>query len=418
MIAKRDFRSIVSEHLLPFFPGASIERRAEPAAGQRQLVARRNQCRIAIKPSQQSAYRLVIARSQPFAADQDAAVTEFKVMSSFADLFSQFPERTTAEHRADLLDAAKRRVIAKSVCTRVSQEAAVLMALDQFAAWATRSYEGRPISAAIGFVARPSNSSVHLDKIRREDFCAVLSNGTDTMLLSDYDGMVKGYAPLPRPRVAPTFAPYRHAAIAHWAKSGRIAMALNRSGEILIFRDQQLIFVKRRGDWSFLAHTPALTQMKAPKNNPRLRRAIYESALDASFARTGAAIGLVTSANLRTRWKRIATKKGDYLRPAVSPKTKALRAMIGRKHFNSLDRRFRQELLAIDGATLMSHRGRVLAVGAILRIKGGSSGGGRLAAAQELSRLGLGIKVSQDGPIRGYRGAPHKRAKEPSFLLM
>jgi hypothetical protein len=150
----------------------------------------------------------------------------------------------------------------------------------------------------------------------------------------------------------------------------------------------------------------------------RLRKAIYESALDASFARTGAGIGVVAGGDSEKQWKRIATKSDDYLFPAKSNKAKALVAMIRRKRFNALDRRFRQELLAIDGATIISHQGVILAVGAILKIKGGSASGGRLAAAQELSRLGLGIKISQDGPIRGYRGTQRSRGKEPSFLLM
>ena len=45
------------------------------------------------------------------------------------------------------------------------------------------------------------------------------------------------------------------------------------------------------------------------------------------------------------------------------------------------DRRLRQELAAIDGATVLSFEGDVLAVGAIVKIPGGSAGGGRLAAS-------------------------------------
>jgi len=56
----------------------------------------------------------------------------------------------------------------------------------------------------------------------------------------------------------------------------------------------------------------------------------------------------------------------------------------------------------------------LLAVGAILKIPGGSSGGGRLAAAIELSKLGLGIKVSQDGGILMF----HDGKKEPIISVM
>ena len=73
------------------------------------------------------------------------------------------------------------------------------------------------------------------------------------------------------------------------------------------------------------------------------------------------------------------------------------------KKFHELDRTLRQELAAIDGATVVNHEGTVVAVGAILKIEGGSTGGGRTAAAKQLAMLGLGVKISQDGGISGYR---------------
>ena len=88
--------------------------------------------------------------------------------------------------------------------------------------------------------------------------------------------------------------------------------------------------------------------------------------------------------------------------------------MIAGRRFQDLDRRLRQELLAIDGATLIDQEGELLAVGAILKIPGGSTGGGRLAAAIELSTLGLGVKVFQDGGISGF----HDGNKEPIFRVM
>ena len=54
---------------------------------------------------------------------------------------------------------------------------------------------------------------------------------------------------------------------------------------------------------------------------------------------------------------------------------------------------------------------------------GGSSGGGRRAAAQALSTYGVGIKVSADGGIEGFKratgsGAPTKGGSQESFRLM
>ena len=91
------------------------------------------------------------------------------------------------------------------------------------------------------------------------------------------------------------------------------------------------------------------------------------------------------------------------------------------------DRRLRQEILAIDGATILDHNGQILAAGAILKVPGGSSGGGRRAAAVALAALGVGIKVSADGGIEGFRrstGAAEEEQAEKqagsrmSFRLM
>lgn len=92
----------------------------------------------------------------------------------------------------------------------------------------------------------------------------------------------------------------------------------------------------------------------------------------------------------------------DELDSGDSPKGKLFAAVL-REPFQRLARRIRQEVLALDGATVIDHLGQVLAVGAIVHVPAGSEGGGRLAAAKRLSKLGLGIKVSSDGPITGFR---------------
>jgi hypothetical protein len=165
-------------------------------------------------------------------------------------------------------------------------------------------------------------------------------------------------------------SPMRHAHIAEWTSEhqARIAMTLNRLGEILIFRERELIFARRAGHWHYLTHDPVISQMNVPRDIP-LRQAIY-----------------------------------DDLPNSQSIKSRSLRKIIRGTSFSNLDRKLRQELAAIDGATIISHTGDILAVGAILKVPGGSAGGGgRLAAAKALAAYGLGIKVSQDGSITGYR---------------
>ena len=54
----------------------------------------------------------------------------------------------------------------------------------------------------------------------------------------------------------------------------------------------------------------------------------------------------------------------------------------------------------MDGATVLDRNGVILAAGAIVKVPGGSVGGGRLAATRALASYGAALKISQDGPIR------------------
>ena len=143
-----------------------------------------------------------------------------------------------------------------------------------------------------------------------------------------------------------------------------------------------------------------------------IREVIYTSSIDSSFARTGACIGVIDPQSVENL--EVAINQNDYLQSGECSKTQTLNMIVRDRKFQELDRRLRQELLAIDGATVLSVDGQILAVGAILKIAGGSAGGGRLAAAKTLAEFGLGIKVSQDGGISGFRGI----REDPVFRLM
>lgn len=91
--------------------------------------------------------------------------------------------------------------------------------------------------------------------------------------------------------------------------------------------------------------------------------------------------------------------------------------IIGGRKFYNLDRKLRLELMGIDGATIVDAEGEILAVGAIIKIEAGSTGGGRLAAAKTLSKYGMSIKISNDGRIEGFRMDKQKLRVKPLFVL-
>lgn len=403
--------SLAKEHLVPLFSGAEIDSEVQGSTTRQGQVASENPCCILFKASQQDRYRLALRRSQPFDGDAGGRVNEKRIVQAFVDVATEIEGGLTQPYKADLLSTFQRRVVVKAIC-EPSAQASFLEAIDQLSIWATRLYEGKPIAATFGFVPGQTGGRVNLHDICEKDFSAVLSNGFDTMFTFDFSGRLIGLEPLSQPNPVPSFAPYRQGAVASWSSNGRISLVLNRLGEILVFKDAKLLFARRSGRWHFLTHEPVLTQMGRPDSR-RVRNAIYESALDSSFARTGACIGIVTSGHQRN-WQSVVPKHDDHLERPSSCKALALSKIVGGKRFQEIDRRLRQELLAIDGATLVDYLGNVLAVGAILQIAGGSTGGGRLAAAKTLAKFGVGIKVSQDGGILGY----HDEDEKPKFAIM
>lgn len=402
-------REVSHAYLLPFFSGASIDATSVPSKASDSTVAFVNPQTIGFKVNRADDYRLQFRRDQPFAQKTDPA-RETRVIEAYVTVLERMSDELKGPLKDDLLSTFQRRVVAEAAA-EPGEGANLLTVIDQMALWATRLYEGAPIASAIGIDPTVSGlKSLPLKNLAEQDFFAVLSNGFDTMLTLSKHLNFTGHVVLDATPSARGYCPWRHSAIAAWTSGGkgRIAVVLNRLGEILIFRDGQLLFARRSGKWNFLTHGPIIRQMGVPKDED-IRKAIYETALDASFARTGACIGVIAAGGMKSAEGMIADT--DWLSKGLSDKAKAIARIVNTKKFHELDRTVRQELAAIDGATVIDHEGTIVAVGAILRIEGGSTGGGRTAAAKQLATLGLGVKISQDGGISGYR-RDSKKPKE------
>ena len=105
--------------------------------------------------------------------------------------------------------------------------------------------------------------------------------------------------------------------------------------------------------------------------------------------------------------------ENDKLASDGSSKTALLRTALPSTSFSHIPRKLRAELLSIDGATLIFDDDSVFAVGAILKVPGGSTSGGRKAAAMTLAEHGIGIKVSNDGHITAWS----RRAEDGQALF-
>ena len=226
-------------------------------------------------------------------------------------------------------------------------------------------------------------------------------------------------------------------------------MQITVQGEILLFKNRNLIYSKKRGVWSSYYHDEiiALLSNRTSQSIKEIRKSLYYTALDVSFAGTGGCIVYLNKefteqalshididdvlTEKHYEMKRIQMletpkKKGlfsnsvdysmmtydEYVKDYEKTKTSALKTTIAGRKFHELNRKLREELASIDGATIIDWDGTIIACGAIVRIDAGSPSGGRLAATKTLGRYGVALKISQDGTMQAFMVDKKDRTKK------
>ena len=317
---------------------------------------------------------------------------------------------TAAPLLNQLEDYVVRNAIAQTVA--VGQQAGTLeTVLETLSAWASQTYEGERVSSGIVITSAPASGvvKVSLLELMKEDFGKILSDGVDSWWRVDHAGQVLAFDTIDSTKAAASergYFPLRYLLLASLAAENAVAVTLNRNGEILLFAQGELKFAKRRGRWLHFTHEPVVTSMSWGGASPLdVRQAIYESCLDASFARSGGCIGIVRKHQLSNFNSKCPVSNDDLLETATKLKPLSAAQLIAGRPFQSIPRLVRKELLGLDGALVLRWDGVLLAAGAILELHDVKRGnqGGRSAAAKALSRFGMGIKVSEDGMISGYK---------------
>lgn len=390
MMTVEEFLKLLTKHLVPMLAGTKLGA-TKASSARHGLVAYRDPCTLLMKPFKEATYRVQLLRSQAFTPE------ERRLVGFFVDEVSGVVQQPEADYLQDLMISVPRRVISKFLPGGKGRRT-LEQAIRDLEALASQTYEGRPVVVALGMTGSLGHGPVKLDELWQQDFSRVLSNGFDSMYVCGSDGRVFGVRYLPH-ATSVEFAPYRLGSIAGWCRRPqRVAVVLNRSGEVLVFKEQKLQFAKRRGAWRYYAHASVVQRLGV--GNAKLRRAVYESCLDVSFARSGGCLAVLSGKGY-SKVNRVLDGK-DLIENPQYPRTKLLDRIV-RKSFHELDRRQRQELLSMDGATVLRRSGEVVTAGTIVRVPSGSTGGGRTAAARQLSKFGLAIKISADGPITGFR---------------
>jgi hypothetical protein len=390
------FREVVQQELVPLLPGAKLAEGLRPSSTGKGLVVRIGERAIGVRLATSVPDLLEVTRAQPFTVDELRLIEELlmgigRIAVHWNEFFFQ-----------QALSAAVRQTVVSYL--GYPNQALLLRVLTEFESLASQTYEGHRIAAAIGLDDSSRSSGLALDTIWGEDFGKVLTGSIETMITVSAEGNIDQFLNLP-PAFNLAQSPHYARTIADWCIRNRIAVTLNRNGEILLFKEKSLAFAWRRGRWRHFAHPPILQQMRTVKNR-ELRGCIYETCLDVSFGRSGGCIGVVMPKH-KALLEDIVNAS-DRIEQGDSRKAQVITQFLDqpehKRLFTKLPRRLRQAMAAIDGALVLSHLGEVLAVGAIVQVKSGSDAGARKAAAKSLARMGFGVKISADGGVIGFCG--------------
>jgi predicted transcriptional regulator len=444
---KSRFLEFVREYVLKMFTGSEIIGE-EPSSPRETLVAQGDAGAVKLKFSKTDDYRIIVKRAQPFKNFE-----MHLIRSIIEEMRKVIALSVSDEYRHGI----ENLIIEKAICRSLSSSSSktLSMLLTEISYWGQRTYEGRHTS--IGFIVtrknmgKNTNPNLHISKFLQKDFSALLSDGLDSFIELSADGYISNYIYSTKQVDSNLYAPYSYLKIANLSVGSRIGVCLNEEGETLIFKDKSLLFAKRSGRWICFTHDEIVSKLSEHAGEYEdVRRAIYLSALDTSFNRFGGCIVHINNGDSINVLKHIdeadvlskesydiiqqnkinesffvsALSSQDeiqdfekFVTEEKCVKTATLTKLISGKKFQDLDRKLRQELIAIDGATVIDYDGTILAVGAIIKIEAGSSGGGRLAAAKTLSNYGISIKISNDGSMQGFKIDKNKLRAKTVFVI-
>lgn len=407
------FRQIIEQYICPILTGSTIGETVTPKPKSDLATLQLNGQVMHLRPERESEYKISISRPQPFTLPDKKIVNSIigEIVSNYGKVDDKYNQRIIAY------------AVEIGICKYISPDNYNLLfdVLDGFDTWATRTYEGRKVtfSILIDFENNQvvSNDHPHIKNIFQEDFCALLSNSVDTCIKVSSTGALLEYLKLAEPANQP-FTPQRFNSIANSASSeNKICITLTTNGEILVFQKNNLVFSKRRSIWNYFNHEPVLKKIAggSKSTDEEARKAIYETILDVSFSRTGGCIAFTRTTSLKKLIEDKVVKDTDLISDGLTIKSQTIRRLINGRKFQKLERVLRKELLGIDGATIIDYKGNIIAVGAIIQIKAGSTGGGRLAATKTLSDFGTAIKISSDGMVKGFKTSNDKLEELFSF---
>lgn len=441
---KQDFVNFLESNVLSLFTGSEIVGE-EPSSPRDACVAQGSGGAALVKFRKTDDYRLIVKRVQPFKN------FEISIIKSIIQEMSKiYFNKIAHEYQHQIEHIITERAICKALTNNYATLQTLLTSLST---WGMRTYEGN--HANFGFIvsnkkARESNPNLNIKNFLNKDFCALLGDGTDTFIEVSADGYLINYITGAKSATEDLLVPYEYLKVANLCTGSKVGVCLLTDGDILLFKNKMLVFAKRSGVWVSFSHQVIIDKLAdRASENEEIRKAIYLSSLDTSFNKCGGCVVHVSNSERYNVLKHInpadvlteecynhimeesksksffaeLTEESsyepfkEYIKQDKCTKSANLIKIIKGRKFHELGRKLRLELMGIDGATVIDYDGTILAVGAIIKIEAGSTGGGRLAAAKMLSNYGIAIKISNDGSIQGFRADRSRLRVKPLFAI-
>ncbi|MCR5741342.1 MAG: hypothetical protein K6G38_02615 [Gammaproteobacteria bacterium] len=424
------FKNILETSVKYLYPNIKISPEIEFDG--RELAKLNDDGSMDVKGDQHSLNGFRISRDQPFLP------SDVELMIAFIRENNNIESLPNMNY--EYIDALRTTALNKAIADALSPSASpvILKVINALTRLSERTYEGNQIKYGvfINNYLKVDNrvSNISFTDFMQENYSAVLTNGTESFIEIDQDGFILRYLQLNSEKSELGLAPFNYTRILEYAGNGVISIVLSEKGEILIFHDNELKYTKRGGRWNPYNHKETIRVIHERSENDNLlfAKSVYLTALDLSFGTSGGIISFLDENEIKNALQHInihdivnekyyELKKemlkeaqdptyeqvkdlefDDFLRLKENGKSCVLNRVIGSRKFFQLYRKLRQELVAIDGATVIDYNGDVVAVGAIIKIEAGSKGGGRIAAARTLSNYGIAIEISSDSSIKGF----------------
>ena len=183
---------------------------------------------------------------------------------------------------------------------------------------------------------------------------------------------------------------------------GGMVIMLQPEGSIVTFAEGRPLFIRRRGTWRGMLWDSIRGIMADRYGSLGVK--VFNVALIQATSGKGSLLGIIDEVPQGVSKK----DRVDMARELLTadhqnkPAEWIFHNLLPTEKVGDLSADTLSRLASIDGATLVDREGRLITYGAIVPSEQTRSEGARSAAARSISRYGLVIKVSEDGPIQIY----------------